>query len=166
MAQGDVHIYEKFLERLGDAQINLSSAVVKCALTTSAGGVPGGGVTASNPGWDVSFTQDLSANEVTAGGGYAADGVAIDGTDPWTLTTNKGVYTGDNAAWTSSGSGDPTNIGYGVFYVADATATLRYAIGYVEVWDGVTPVSLLAGNVTIKWSGGASTGIVFDMAGA
>ena len=33
MAKGDITIFQKFRERLGDGQINLSSAVIKCALT-------------------------------------------------------------------------------------------------------------------------------------
>lgn len=162
MAQGDVSIYDKFIERLGDGQINLTSAEIKCALVNPAA-APGGGTTASNPGWDASFTQNLAADEVSAGGGYTAGGVVISQAgDPWALVSGGADYTGDNAAWTSSGSGDPTDIEYGVLYVNDGTASLRYAIGYVQVWDGATQVSLLAGNVTIKWSGGASTGVIFQ----
>ena len=163
MAQGDVFIYEKFMERLGDGEINLSTAVVKCILTSdTTGAPPGGGVTASDPRYGAGGTQNVGTNECSAGGGYATGGVAIDGTDPWALTGNQGVYTAQNGAWTSSASGDPTNINYGVFYV-DNGGTTDYAIGYVQVYDGATSVSLLAGDVTIKWNGGATEGTLFTL---
>lgn len=163
MAQGDVWIYDKFVERVGDGDIDLTADEIKCALCTSAGGVPGTNQSATNPGWDVSFTQDLSSTEVSAGGGYTAGGVVISTAgDPWALVSGGGDYTGDNAAWTSNNSGDPTGIGYGVIYINSGTASLRFAVGYCEVWDGATPVSLLAGDIQLKWNGGASTGVVFQ----
>jgi len=164
MAQGDVTIYEKFLERLGDGEINLSTAVVKCILTSdTTGALPGGGAGATDPRYGAGGTQNVGLNEVTQGGGYTTAGVAIDGTDPWANNAGTMEYTGQNAAWTSSASGDPTNCNYGVFYV-DNGGTTDYAIGYVQVYDGATSVSLLAGDVTIKWNGGATEGIVFTLA--
>lgn len=164
MAQGDVTIYEKFLERLGDGEINLSTAIVSCIITSdTTGALPGGGAGATDPRYGAGGSQDIGTNEVAAGGGYATGGVTIDGADPWANNAGTMEYTGQNAAWTSSASGDPTNCNYGVFFV-DAGGTVEYAIGYVQVYDGATSVSLLAGDVTIKWNGGATEGIVFTLA--
>lgn len=159
MAQGDVVLYNKFKERVGDGDINLSTAVMRVALTSDAQGAPpGGGATATDPRWGAGGTENLSTNEVS-GGGYTAGGELIDGGDPWTLTGATVTYTGQNVTWTSAGSGDPTTIRWGVIYADDAN---DYAVGYVQMYD-TADISLLAGDVTIKWNNGSTEGTVFDL---
>lgn len=161
MAKGDVTLFAKFKERVGDAQINLSTAVLKIALTTdTTGAPPAGGPTATDPWYGVGGSQNLATNEVSAGGGYSTGGVAIDGSDPWAINGNDSEYTGQNPTWLSSFSGDPTNIRYGVIYVDGAS---KYGVGYVQVYDGTTDVSLLVGDILIKWDSGASSGVIFSL---
>lgn len=98
--------YEKFLERIGDGSINLSTAVLRCALVSDLySSPPGGGAAATDPRWGLGGDQDLSANEVY-GGAYPQGGVAIDGTDPWALSTPQAVYTAQTASFAAGSSID------------------------------------------------------------
>jgi hypothetical protein len=161
MAKGDITIFQKFRERLGDGQINLSSDVIKCALTNhTVASPPGGGAAATDPRWGAAGTEDLSTNECTPGGGYSAGGTAIDGGDPWALSGGVGTYTAQNATFTSAGSGDPTDVRFGVLYIDDAN---KYALGYVQVYDGATDASLLDGDILVKWNSGATQGTLVTL---
>jgi hypothetical protein len=161
MAKGDVTLFAKFKERVGDGDFNLSTDVLKIALTTdTTGAPPAGGPTATDPWYGAGGSQNLATNEVAAGGGYSTGGIAIDGSDPWAISTNDAVYTGQNPTWLSSFSGDPANCRYGVIYVDGAS---KYGVGYVQVYDGTTDVSLLVGDIVVKWNSGASSGTIFSL---
>lgn len=161
MAKGDVTLFAKFKERLGDGQINLSTEVLKIALTSdTTGAPPGGGPTASDPWYGAGGTQNVATNECANGGGYTTGGSAIDGSDPWAINTNDAEYTGQNPVWLSSFSGDPTNVRYGVIYCDTGS---KYAVGYVQIYDGTTDVSMLVGDVLVKWDAGASSGVIFSL---
>jgi hypothetical protein len=130
MAKGDITIFQKFRERLGDGQINLSSDVIKCALTNhTVASPPGGGAAATDP-------------------------------HPWGLSGGVGTYTAQNATFTSAGSGDPTDVRFGVLYIDDANT---YALGYVQVYDGATDASLLDGDILVKWNSGATQGTLITL---
>lgn len=162
MAKGTVTLFAKFKERVGDGEINLSTAILKIALTTdTTGAPPGGGPTASDPRYGAGGNQNLSTNECVQGGGYTTGGIVIDGTDPWAINVNDAEYTADNPAWLSAFSGDPADIRYGVVYINDGVN--YYAVGYVQIYDGTTDVSMVTGDVIVKWDGGATAGVVFSL---
>ena len=163
MAKGTLTLFAKFKERVGDGEINLSTAVLRIALTSdTTGALPGGGAQATDPRWGAGGSQDLSTNECAAGGGYTANGETIDGTDPWAVNGDDCEYTAQNANWLSNFSGDPTNIRFGVVYV-DNGGTTDYGVGYVQIYDGATDVDLTVGDVIVKWDGGALEGVVFSI---
>jgi len=163
MAKGTVTLFAKFKERIGDGEINLSTAVLRIALTSDTTvALPGGGAQATDPRWGAGGSQDLSTNECTPGGGYTVNGELIDGTDPWVINGDDVEYTAQNPVWLSNFSGDPTNIRYGVVYV-DNGGTTDYGVGYVQIYDGATDVSLVVGDVIVKWDAGASYGVVFSL---
>lgn len=151
--------FDKFIERCGDGSINLSTVVVKCALTSdTVSSPPGGGPTATDPRWGAGGDQDVSSNEVS-GGNYTAGGVAIDGTDPWALSGSQGQYTAQTASWNAGGSTPPTGIRYAVLY----EDTTKYCISYVLLYDGDTPLSLETENLAIRWSNQVTSGIAFHL---
>ena len=163
MAKGNVTLFRKFKERLGDGEINLTTAVFKIILTNdTTAALPGGGAQATDPRYGAGGSQDLSTNECANGGGYTTGGTAIDGSDPWAVNGDDCEYTADNPTFLSSFSGDPTNIRYGVVYV-DNGGTTDYGMGYVQIYDGTTDVDLTVGDVIVKWDGGALNGVVFSI---
>jgi len=162
MARGTLTLFTKFRERLGDAQINLSSAVLMAVLTSdTTAAPPGGGETATDPRYGAGGTENLSTTECAAGGGYALGGNAIDGADPWGVSGANAAYTAQNPVWLSAFSGDPTNVRYAVIYIDDGVN--YYGVGYVQLYDGVTDVDMTTGDVIVKWNGGASSGTVFTI---
>ena len=162
MAKGNVTLFRKFKERLGDGEINLSTAVFNIILTSdTTGALPGGGAQAVDPRYGAGGAEDLSTTEVAQGGGYVTGGKVIDGGDPWAGNGDDMEYTAQNPVWLSNFSGDPENIRYGVVYVNDGVN--YYGVGYVQVYDGTTDVSLVVGDVIVKWDGGATEGVVFSL---
>ena len=163
MAKGTVTLFAKFKERVGDGEINLSTAVLKLVLTSdTTGALPGGGAQATDPRYGAGGSQDLSTNECATGGGYTAGGVAVDGSDPWATNGDDCEYTAQNPVFLSNFSGDPANVRYGVVYV-DNGGTTDYGVGYVQIYDGATDVDMTVGDIIVKWDGGASSGVVFSL---
>jgi hypothetical protein len=163
MAKGDVVLFAKFKERVGDGAINLSTAVMKIALTSdTTGALPGGGAQATDPRYGAGGSQDVSTNEVANGGGYTTGGKIVDGADPWAINGDDVEYTADNPVWLSNFSGDPEDIRYGVVYI-DNGGTTDYAVGYVQVYNGTVDVSLVIGDVIVRWDGQATAGVVFKL---
>ena len=163
MAKGTVTLFAKFKERVGDGEINLSTAVLKLILTSdTTGALPGGGPTAVDPRYGAGGTENLATTECAAGGGYSTGGTAIDGSDPWAVNGNDCEYTADNPVFLSAFSGDPADVRYGVVYV-DNGGTTDYGVGYVQIYDGVTDVDLTVGDVIVKWDGGSAAGVVFTL---
>jgi len=162
MAKGAVTLFRKFKERVGDGEINLTTAVLRIALTNdTTGALPGGGAQAVDPRYGAGGTENLATTEVAAGGGYTTGGELVDGTDPWAVGAGDDCeYTAQNPTWLSSFSGDPADVRYGVVYV-DNGGTTDYGVGYVQIYDGTTDVSMLTGDIIVKWDGGAAEGVVF-----
>ena len=100
---------------------------------------------------------DVSANELSAGNGYTAFGVALTSQTVAVDTgTNETRLQGDaTTAWTSA----TFSARYAIVYAYNATAGLRYLLGYVDFGVDESPV---AGTFTITW---ASDGILKITAG-
>jgi len=162
MAKGNVTLFRRFKERLGDGELNLSTAVLKIILTNDTTvALPGGGAQAVDPRYGAGGTENLSTTECTAGGGYTTGGKTIDGGDPYAGNGDDMEYTAQNPVWLSNFSGDPADIRYGVLYIDDGVN--YYGVGYVQIYDGTTDVSLVVGDVIVKWDGGATEGVVFSL---
>ena len=139
MAQGDFTLFEEFALNLGDGSHDLDSDTLSLILITT---LP----TAAQATPDrADFT------EVTAGGGYTAGGIAL----TKTYTEAAGVATFDastNPSWTAA-AGSPTNIVAGLL-VNDTHAGTNDAVGFIDMTTdaGTTPISLVAGDITVTWN--------------
>jgi len=91
------------------------------------------------------------------GGTYAE--VAAIGVS-WTENANVWEWVATNPTWAQDASG-PTDIEWGIVY--DETATLPGADPAICFVDLVGPKTTQDGDLTIKWSNGATQGIVFDV---
>lgn len=147
MAQGTFTLFDEFSKSSKDGRIDIDSDTLKLALVTlQVGGTPTIAFDDAVPTWGAGGTTNLSTSEVSAGGGYTAGGKTLAGV---TFVMLNGVSTLDsnNIVWTSSASGDPTDIKTAVLY--SDTAANKDCIGYVDMTvDGTTAISLLAGDIT------------------
>jgi len=78
----------------------------------------------------------------------------------WTENANVWEWVATNPTWAQDASG-PTDIEWGIVY--DETATLPGADPAICFVDLVGPKTTQDGDLTIKWSNGATQGIVFDV---
>lgn len=108
------------------------------------------------PTRDTVTPAKLDFTEVT-GGTYAE--VANIGVS-WTEVANVFQWVASNPTWASDASG-PTNIYYAIVY--DETATLPGADPSLLFVDLAGPKGTPDGDLTIKWSNGATQGIAFDV---
>ena len=142
MAQGDVVVFAKAKERMGDGQFSdLSTAVVHVALTT---GVTAPVETATDPRWAAGGSPDYSAEEVAAGGTYSTGGAAVDGADTWTLSGATCTFDLDDKTWTKNAS-NPTNATECIGYVNDAN---DYALFYLDIGGAF---DMRTGDLIITW---------------
>ena len=107
-------------------------------------------------------TRDTAAPAKTtftevSGGAYAE--VAAIGAS-WAEVANVWEWEATNPTWSQDGSG-PTDIEWGIVY--DETATAPAADPAICFVDLVGPKTTQDGDLTIKWSNGATQGIVFDV---
>lgn len=154
MAQGTITVFDEAALSTHDGRIDLKTDTLKVALVSV---IP----TAADavPTWGTGGTTNESTNEVTAGGGYTAGGITLT-SQTLTLSGAVAALKASNITWTSSGSGDPSNIKAAVLY--SDTATNKDCIAYMDCTpDGSTPISLLSGNISLNWN---STGIVTETA--
>jgi len=137
MAQGDYLTFEEFRLNIGDGSHNMGSdtfsMILITTLPTLAAGTP----------------DRADFTEVTAGGGYSTGGITLTGV---TWNEVSGVATFDSSlliAWTAA-AGSPTNIVAGLL-VNDTHSGTNDAVGFIDmtVDAGSTPISLVAGNVSI-----------------
>lgn len=144
MAQGDVVVFDAFLENVFDSGIHdfgASPNVIKCAIVNNAT-VPA--TTTPNPTWGAGGTTNFATNEQT-GGSFTAGGNTC--ATP-TATLNAGTLEidfGDPATWAQNAA-NPTTCYWGIIY--DDTTTNKNCIGYVDlggVFDATT------GDLTITW---------------
>lgn len=140
MAQGDLLTFEEFRKNIGDGSHDLDTNTFSVILITT---LPL--VSAATP-------DRADFTEVSAGGGYSTGGIALTGV---TWTEAAGVATFDSSllvAWTAS-AGSPTNI-VAALVVDDTHAGTNDAIAFIDMTTdgGSTPISLLAGNISIAFN--------------
>lgn len=144
MAQGEVFVFDQFLENVFDADIHDFGATpntIKCAIVDNTI-VPA--VTTADPHWGGTGTTNLAANEQTGGNFTAGGNVCATAS----ASLNAGVLEidfGDPATWAQNVS-NPTTCYWGIIY--DDTVASKKCIGYVDlggVFDATT------GDLTITW---------------
>lgn len=147
MAQGDVVVFDKFLEYVlkGNAEnpfdFGATPDTIKCAIVDNTI-VPS--ATTADPTWGAGGTTNFSTNEQT-GGNFTAGGQTC---ASLTVTDNAGTIEldfGDPATWSQNAS-NPTTCYWGIVY--SDSATNKNCIAYVDlggVFDATT------GDLTITW---------------
>ena len=153
MAQGTLALFDEFAESIGDGRIDLDTDTFKVAFVTlQVGGTPSIAKTDPVPTWGAGGSTNLDASEVSAGGGYTAEGDAL-ASVTWAQSSGVAKFDAADNVWTSAASGDPATIKTAVIY--SDTAANKDCIGFVDMTaDGTTAISLLAGDVTITWGAG------------
>ena len=108
--------------------------------------------------------------EVTAGGGYTAGGIALtldnsDSGGTYTMKLNTTTHASGKITWTSSASGDPTNIKSLLIYDDAATSPTDAAVIFFDMTadGGTTPISLLAGDVSFTFGSGGVAGAILTI---
>ena len=140
MAQGTLTASDQFGQQIGAEGHNLVSDTIRVMLVSDT-------VAAA-----AAFDDSSDFTEVS-GSGYTAGGITLAGV---TYIESAGVSTlasTTNPAWTKT-VGGPTDIRTGVAYNVTHAGTADL-LGYIDmtVDAGTTPVSLVAGNVSITWHG-------------
>ncbi len=140
MAQGTFTLFEEFAKNIADGSHDLDGDTLAVILITA--------LPAAN-----TVTPDRADfTEVTAGGGYSAGGIVLTGV---TYAEAAGVATIDstfNPLWTAA-AGSPTDI-VAALLVNNTHTGSNDAIGFVDMTadGGTTPISLVAGNITLNWN--------------
>lgn len=147
MAQGTLTVFNEAKQNFGNGLIDLSSTtdfsvMLITTLPTAADVAP----------------DSSNYTEVTAGGGYSAGGIAL--TTSW--TESAGTVTFDssvNPSWTAA-PGSPTNIVAALIY--SETAVGEDAVAFIDLTTdaGITPISLVAGDISITFDAAG----LFDIA--
>lgn len=137
MAQGDVTLFEEFVDQLGEEIHNFPSDTLKLGIIDNTVTPLASDAT---PAW-----ANYSANEVSTAGGYVADGITLTGV---TWTEADGTATLDdtgNVSLAQNASGF-TDGYWGILY--NATAVGGNAIGFVDLGG---PASEQAGPINVTW---------------
>ena len=137
MARGDFTLFDEFVDQLGEEGHNFSSDTLKLGIIDNTAAPTAADAT---PTW-----ADYSANEVSAAGGYVANGISLTGVT-WTETGGTATLDANNIALSQNGSGF-TNGYWGILY--NDTNPTDMAIGFVDLGG---PVSEQAGPVNINWN--------------
>ena len=145
MAQGDVKVFDSFLEYIlkseGVFDFGATPNTIKCAIVSNAT-VPA--ETTADPCWGAGGTTNFATNE-QSGGNFTAGGKAMGSV---AVTNNAGTIEldwADPSTWAANAS-NPTTCYWGIIY--DDTTTNKNCIGYVDlggVFDATT------GDLTITW---------------
>lgn len=146
MAQGDVVVFDQFVEDLGDKIHNLSGDTFYFALTN---GTTTLAATTADPRWGTGGTTDLSAEEASpTTGNYPAGGINVSTTitDNWTRSGGIGTFDVDDVSITQNAN-NPTNARYGVIY--NSTDIGKRCILFLDL--GST-TDLSAGDFTVTWN--------------
>jgi len=144
MAQGDVVFFDQWLvdvqEKLHDHELDAFKVGLVTATVTPA-------ATTSDPRWGAGGGTNLSTNEVTPGGNYAADGSSV-ANPTVTLSGGAGVWDGDDISISQHAS-NPADAVWGIIY--NVTAAGKQCVGFVDL-GGAT--DLTAGDFSITWNAG------------
>lgn len=147
MAKGDFLVFDEVKKTMADTGHNLTADSFSVMLITTLPGV-------------ADATPDSTDYiEVTAGGGYAAGGVAI--TTTWLEANGTATMASSTSPAWSAAAGSPTNIVAALVYNTTHAGTAD-AIGFIDmtVDAGTTPISLVAGDISIAWDAGTD---LFDL---
>ena len=142
MAQGDVVIFQQFIEGMGDGTHDLDANTIRAGLIDSVQ-TPAAG--SADPRWGAGGTVNFDTNEVSQGGGtYALEGLDIAAT--WSQTSGTGTFdAADISTWTQDAS-NPDDARWVILY--DDTTAGNQCIGYVDlgaIFDMTT------GDLNVSW---------------
>lgn len=142
MAQGDVVIFQQFIEGMGDGTHDLDANTIRAAIIDSVQ-TPAAG--SADPRWGAGGTVNFDTNEVTQGGGnYALEGLDISAT--WSQTSGTGTFDAtDITTWTQHAS-NPDDARWVIIY--DDTTAGNQCIGYVDLG---AIFDMTSGDLNISW---------------
>lgn len=142
MAIGDVTVFHRAKERVGDGQIPLSGGGFKLALITNAQAAA-----AADADPRIGGSGDPEYTQVTAGGNYSAGGASISAviTDNWTRDAGTCTFDGDDVLWEQHAS-NPTNANQGILYLDDAN---DYALCLVDIGGAF---DMTTGDLSVEWN--------------
>jgi len=144
MAEGDVTLFNEFLEDLGEEVHDFANDTIKLALIDDT-------VTpladTDQPRWDASSSQDYDGHEVSDAGGYTAGGITI----PVTFTRTTDTVTLDDNNGDVELDPDPAGFDdarWGILY--NSSATNKNCICFIDF--GSSGLDETAGAVRIYWN--------------
>lgn len=140
--QGDVTLFNKAVEWIGEAVINLETDTFKLGLVTNS--VTPAATTAA-PCWGAGGATNLATNEVTPGGNYSAGGPTI-ANPVYSESAGTVTFDADDVIIAQHAS-NPTTARWGVVY--SDTAANKNALAFVDL-GGITDLS--TGAFTLTWS--------------
>jgi len=146
MAQGDITVFNQFIEDMGTKIHDLNGDTIKLGLVTST--VTPTAAT-SDGRWGAGGSTNFSTNEVTPGGNYATGGADVVNT--YSQTSGTGTFdASDTAMDITSDPSNPTNVRWGIFY--NDTSAGKEAIAFL---DFGADTDLTAGDldITVNASG-------------
>lgn len=145
MASGDITVYAQAKLDIGDKLHNLSGDDFYFALVNSTTTPT---ETISDPRWGAGGGTNLSTDEVTAGGNYAAGGVNVSTTitDNWSLSTATCTFDVDDVSISQHAS-NPTNARWGHIY--NNTDAGKRAIAFLDLGS---VRDLTTGDFTVTWN--------------
>ena len=140
MAQGDLLTFDEFRLNIGNGSFDMGSDTWAIILITTL------------PTVGAATPDRADFTECSAGGGYSTGGITLTGV---TWTEAAGVATFDSSllvAWTAAAS-SPTDIVAGLV-VNNTHSGTNDAIAFIDMTTdgGSTPISLVAGNVSIAFN--------------
>lgn len=142
MAQGDVVLFQQFIEDMGNGVHNLDADDIKAGLIDS---VQTPAATANDPRWGAGGTVNYDTNEVTeTTGTYAAEGLDITAT--YSQTSGTGTFDAtDITTWTQNAS-NPPDARWAIIY--NSTAAGKNCIAYVDLGSAF---DMTTGDLNIAW---------------
>lgn len=150
MAQGDVVVFSKAKERLGDGEFTLGTTDVYLALTD---GTTVPTENATDPRYHASGSPNFLAEEVPQNspiGTYTTGGenlgAVISAANRWLLTGNTMKFDGDDiSAWTQD-TQNPTDAEFGIGYQNDAN---DYCLFFLDLGGSF---DMTGGDLSVTWN--------------
>jgi hypothetical protein len=162
MAKGDLLVFDATPGYLRDKDVDIAGGAWKCALISDS--VTSLLVSETNPA-----LGSTNINEVTAGGGYTAGGIALtlDNSDSGgvvTMKLNTTTHASGKISWTKT-AGSPTNIKTAAIYDDNATTPANAAICYIDLTEdgGATAIDLSARDIEVTFGTGGSAGDILKI---
>ena len=150
MAQGDMALFNKFVENMCDNLMDLSDDSFSFGLIDN---VTTPAATDTDPRWAATGTPDYSARETTGGLYTAPVNVSTTITDNWSISGSVAKFDVDDVSITQNGS-NPSNARWAILF--DNTPANKYCVGWLDLG---AVVDLSAGDFTVTWNAGG----VFDI---